>query len=60
MKEQWVVLKTNVEPHVQSLTEKSIEVYESSKTTITPHLARAQEFVDPYFQVHCSLVSLVI
>ncbi|XP_041022485.1 LOW QUALITY PROTEIN: coiled-coil domain-containing protein 18-like [Juglans microcarpa x Juglans regia] len=50
MKEQWVVLKTNVEPHVQSLTEKSIQVYESSKTTITPHLARAQEFVDPYFQ----------
>ncbi|KAG7965882.1 hypothetical protein I3843_08G022700 [Carya illinoinensis] len=50
IKEQWVVLKTNAEPHVQSLTKKSIEVYEASKTTITPHLARAQEFVDPYFQ----------
>ncbi|KAJ7966009.1 Myosin heavy chain-related [Quillaja saponaria] len=50
IKEQWVVVKTNFEPHVQSLTTKTIEVYEASKSAITPHLIRVQESVDPYFQ----------
>ncbi|KAG5244545.1 DNA repair ATPase-related family protein [Salix suchowensis] len=50
IKEQWVVITTQVEPHVQSLTAKTAEIYEVSKTTITPHIIRVQEIVDPYFQ----------
>ncbi|GKV37797.1 hypothetical protein SLEP1_g45781 [Rubroshorea leprosula] len=50
MKEQWLVVRTRVKPHVQSLTAKTVEVYELSKATVTPHLVRIQEIVDPYFQ----------
>ncbi|CAK7354310.1 unnamed protein product [Dovyalis caffra] len=50
IKEQWVVITTQVEPHVQSLTAKTVEIYEASKTKITPHIIRIQEIVDPYFQ----------
>lgn len=46
------MVKTNVEPHVQSLTKKSIEVYETSKSAVIPHAVRVREFVDPYFQVY--------
>ncbi|CAN6721340.1 unnamed protein product [Malus baccata var. baccata] len=50
IKEQWVVVKDTVEPHVKSLSAKTIEVYEVSKTTLAPHVLKAQEVVDPYFQ----------
>ncbi|KAK7820978.1 hypothetical protein CFP56_038211 [Quercus suber] len=47
LKEQWVVVKTNAEPHLQSLSKKTIE---ASKSAVTPHVVRAHEFIDPYFQ----------
>ncbi|XP_070669331.1 uncharacterized protein [Malus domestica] len=50
IKEQWVVVKDTVELHVISLSNKSIEVYEVSKTTLAPHVIKAQEVVDIYFQ----------
>ncbi|KAM2273824.1 hypothetical protein ACFX1S_043705 [Malus domestica] len=50
IKEQWMVVKDTVEPHVKSLSAKTIEVYEVSKTTLAPHVLKAQEVVDPYFQ----------
>ncbi|KAL3818397.1 hypothetical protein ACJIZ3_004302 [Penstemon smallii] len=50
IKEQWVVLSKNVEPHVERLTTKTIEIYEVSKNTVTPHIIKVQELVDPYFQ----------
>lgn len=51
VKEQWSVVKTYAEPHVQLLTTKTIEVYGASKNAIAPHLSKAKEFVDPYYQV---------
>ncbi|GKU87529.1 hypothetical protein SLEP1_g1921 [Rubroshorea leprosula] len=50
IKEQWLVVRTQVEPHVQLLTAKTVEFYEASKVAMTPHLVRIQEIVDPYFQ----------
>ncbi|XP_027354386.1 spindle pole body component 110-like [Abrus precatorius] len=50
VKEQWSVVKTNAEPHVQLLTVKIVEAYETSKNTISPQLSKAKEFVDPYYQ----------
>ncbi|GER39752.1 DNA repair ATPase-related family protein [Striga asiatica] len=50
VKEQWVVITTNVEPHVQTLTTRAVELYEVSKDTVTPHIIKVQEVADPYFQ----------
>ncbi|KAL5782871.1 hypothetical protein ACOSP7_007900 [Xanthoceras sorbifolium] len=50
VKDQWLVFKTNCEPHVQLLKTKTSETYEASKTAITPHVIKAQEFIDPYYQ----------
>ncbi|KAL3844346.1 hypothetical protein ACJIZ3_001749 [Penstemon smallii] len=50
IKEQWVVVSTNVEPHVQRLTTKTIEIYEVSKNAVTPHIIQVQELAVPYFQ----------
>ena len=52
IKEQWVVIATNVEPHVQTLTAKTVEIYEVSKEAVTPHIVKVQELADPYFQVN--------
>lgn len=51
LKEHCLTVKTSLEPHVHSLTTKTLEVYESSKTALIPHLIKAQEVVDPYYQV---------
>ncbi|XVE53458.1 hypothetical protein DITRI_Ditri03aG0004900 [Diplodiscus trichospermus] len=50
IKDQWLVVTAYAEPHVQSLTAKTVEVYEVSKTAINPHVIKVQEIVDPYFQ----------
>ncbi|KAF8035099.1 hypothetical protein BT93_C1204 [Corymbia citriodora subsp. variegata] len=50
IKEHCLTVKTSLEPHVHSLTTKTVEVYESSKTALTPHLTKAQEVADPYYQ----------
>ncbi|KAI7732737.1 hypothetical protein M8C21_005566 [Ambrosia artemisiifolia] len=50
-KEQWVIVITNVEPHVQHLTKKTKEVYVQSKEAVTPHVIKVKEVVDPHFQV---------
>ncbi|PIA43853.1 hypothetical protein AQUCO_01800117v1 [Aquilegia coerulea] len=50
IKEQWVAFTIYVEPHVQSLSTKGAEFYESSKSTLTPHVVRVQELADPYYQ----------
>ncbi|QCE16126.1 uncharacterized protein LOC114162833 isoform X2 [Vigna unguiculata] len=50
VKEQWYVVKTSAEPHVQLLTTKTVEGYEATRKTISPHLSKAKEFVHPYYQ----------
>lgn len=59
IKEQWVVIATNVEPHVQTLTTKTVEIYEVSKNAVTPHIIKVQELANPYFQVRCISLNLV-
>ncbi|CAH1415066.1 unnamed protein product [Lactuca virosa] len=49
-REKWVLFITNAEPHLQSLKEKTKEVYIQSKDTITPHMIKIKEAVDPHFQ----------
>uniref|UniRef100_A0A166J864 Uncharacterized protein n=1 Tax=Daucus carota subsp. sativus TaxID=79200 RepID=A0A166J864_DAUCS len=50
VKDQWFVIKSKAEPHVQSFTTKFIEVYETSKTAVSPHAIKAQEVVNSYYQ----------
>ncbi|XP_027094214.1 uncharacterized protein [Coffea arabica] len=50
IKEQWLILVTKAEPHVQSLSTKALEIYESSKIAAMPHVIKVQELADPYFQ----------
>ncbi|KAI3713769.1 hypothetical protein L1987_72355 [Smallanthus sonchifolius] len=49
-REQWVLVVTNVEPQLQSLTKKTKEVYIQSKDALVPHLIKIKEVVDPHFQ----------
>uniref|UniRef100_A0A803LYT5 Uncharacterized protein n=1 Tax=Chenopodium quinoa TaxID=63459 RepID=A0A803LYT5_CHEQI len=50
VKEQWVMATEYVEPHIQTLTAKSAEAFEASKNAIKPHITKAQELADPYYQ----------
>lgn len=50
MKEQWVVIATQLEPHVQLLSTKIVKFYVESKSAISPHVIKMQEIADPYFK----------
>ncbi|GAA0145586.1 hypothetical protein LIER_36147 [Lithospermum erythrorhizon] len=50
MKEQWMTISSNVEPHVQFVTAKMIEVYETSRKAVAPHIIKVQEVAGPYYQ----------
>ncbi|XP_042004756.1 uncharacterized protein LOC121753605 isoform X1 [Salvia splendens] len=40
----------NVDPHVQKLTKKTIDIYQVSKNSVMPYFIRAVDLADPYFQ----------
>lgn len=48
--EKWVTFTTSVQPHVQTLSAKSAEIYGVCRSTVTPHLLKAQEVATPYVQ----------
>ncbi|XP_035839082.1 uncharacterized protein LOC118486615 [Helianthus annuus] len=49
-REQWVLVVTNVEAQLQSLTKKTKEVYIQFKNALTPPVIKIKEIVDPHFQ----------
>ncbi|KAI3728170.1 hypothetical protein L6452_16802 [Arctium lappa] len=51
-REQWALVITNVEPHMESLTKKTKEVYMQSKDALAPHVIKIKEVVDPHFQAY--------
>ncbi|XXG51468.1 hypothetical protein AAC387_Pa03g0022 [Persea americana] len=50
LKGRWLELMTSAESYVQLVTTRTLEFYESSKTTLTPHVVKVQEIANPYFQ----------
>lgn len=52
IKENWATAKKNAEPYVQMVSAKTVELYQASKDAISPHVVKAHELADPYFQVH--------
>lgn len=58
-KEQWVTFTTHVEPYLQKASTKTIEIYEVSKSTVSPHIAKAQELADPYVKVFLNSFTLI-
>lgn len=48
--EWWFAFVTNIGPNVQLLAAKTVEIYDSSKKAIGPHIAIVQKAIDPYFK----------
>ncbi|KAK9073850.1 hypothetical protein SSX86_006444 [Deinandra increscens subsp. villosa] len=50
IKDQWLTFVTNMEPFVQLLTAKAIEIYNEIKKTLRPHITNIQTILDPYIK----------
>lgn len=50
LKEQWIVMTTNLKPHMELVRTKAFEIYETSKGAITPNLVKVQELAEPHVQ----------
>jgi len=55
-----VVLKKNAEPYVQKVSTRSVELYESSRVAVTPHVVKVKEFIHPYYQVLVSRIYTIL
>lgn len=53
-KEQLITLKSNAKPYMQKLSTKTFELYEASRRTSAPHIAKSQKVAYAYFQVFLS------
>ena len=51
VEEQWVVMTTNLKPQMELVRTKGFEIYETSKSAVTPHIVKVQELAKPHFQV---------
>ncbi|XP_042375020.1 uncharacterized protein LOC121969149 isoform X2 [Zingiber officinale] len=50
IREQWLFFVSSAEPYVQTMSSKTVDIYNKSKCTISSHVVKVQEFSDPYFQ----------
>ncbi|KAH0642666.1 uncharacterized protein [Solanum tuberosum] len=50
VKEQWVVMTTNLKPQMELVRTKGFEIYETFKSAITPHIVKVQELAEPHVQ----------
>ncbi|KAG6518152.1 hypothetical protein ZIOFF_021554 [Zingiber officinale] len=48
-KAKWMFLVSSTEPYVQTVSSKAVEVYHTSKSAMSSHIAKVQEISDPYF-----------
>nr|XP_043629023.1 uncharacterized protein LOC122600378 isoform X2 [Erigeron canadensis] len=48
IKEQWLTFVTDMEPHVQIFTAKTVEFYHDSREKLGPHITNIQTMLDPY------------
>ena len=55
-----VVLKKNAEPYIQKVSARSVELYESSRVAVTPHVIKVKEFTHPYYQVLVSRIYTIL
>ncbi|XP_010541135.1 PREDICTED: uncharacterized protein LOC104814666 isoform X1 [Tarenaya hassleriana] len=51
IKDMWLTCAIYLEPKIQSLTQKSVEVYHMSKQALSPYLVQAMDTTYDYFQV---------
>ncbi|XP_069153926.1 uncharacterized protein [Solanum lycopersicum] len=58
VKEQWVVMTTNLKPQMELVRTKGFEIYETSKSAVTPHIVKVQELAEPHFQELASHTSI--
>ncbi|KAB1204279.1 hypothetical protein CJ030_MR8G020396 [Morella rubra] len=47
---QWLTFIGSLEPHVQSVTAKTFEVCQATKSSIVLHVIKVQKMADPYIQ----------
>ncbi|KAI3725159.1 hypothetical protein L1987_64936 [Smallanthus sonchifolius] len=50
IKDQWLTFVTDMEPYVQILTSKTVEIYNELKKTLRPHITSIQTILDPYIK----------
>ncbi|KAL0910632.1 hypothetical protein M5K25_021634 [Dendrobium thyrsiflorum] len=50
VKTKWIAFSTNIRPHIERVSTKTVEVIEVCRSTATPHIVKLQEISDPYIQ----------
>ncbi|KAG6498825.1 hypothetical protein ZIOFF_038574 [Zingiber officinale] len=50
LSQKWMFLVSSTEPYVQTVSSKAVEVYHTSKSVMSSHIAKVQEISYPYFQ----------
>ncbi|KAI4376366.1 hypothetical protein MLD38_014135 [Melastoma candidum] len=50
VRQQSLAIKASLVHHIQTLATKAVEIYDTSREAVTPHVTKLQEVVDPYYQ----------
>lgn len=51
LKKQSLEIVAYLEPNIQVLTAKTVDIYHSSKSSVVPFVFKVQEMADPHIQV---------